>query len=118
VVSDQIECDLSHNTTDSTSTSATSYHTGNSISDVKDLHTQYLHYSRPQPTQALMLTEPLTRISRPARQSYDEERKFFIMYYRVIRGLSWPKIEDEFAYFFNLHTRNGPTDVYYRTRKN
>jgi hypothetical protein len=93
------------NPTGSTSTSATSYRTGNSISDVKNPRTQYRHDCRPQPAQSSMLTEPLTRVSRPARPSYDEEQKFFIMYYRVIRGFSWPKVEDKFAYFFNLRTR-------------
>jgi len=104
--------------TDSTSTSATSYHTGNSISDMKDPHTQYRHNCRPRPAQSFMLTEPLARISRPARSSYNEEQKFFIMYYRVIRWFSLPKIENVFAYFFNLRTRSGLTGVYYRTRKN
>jgi hypothetical protein len=106
------------NPTDSTSTSATSYRTGNSISDVKNSHTQYRHDCCPQPAQSFMLTEPLTRVSRPAHPSYDEEYKFFIMYYRMIRGFSWPKIENKFAYFSNLRTRNGLTGAYYRTLKN
>jgi hypothetical protein len=65
-----------------------------------------------------MMAEPLARIPRPARPSYSEEQKFFIMYYRVIKELSWPEIEDKFATFFNLRTKDGLTSVYYRIRKN
>lgn len=65
-----------------------------------------------------MIAEPLARIPRPARPSYSEEQKFFIMYYRVIKELSWPEIEDKFATFFNLRTKDGLTSVYYRIRKN
>ena len=61
--------------------------------------------------------EPLSRIPRPARPSYSEEQKFFIMFYRIIKELSWPEIEDKFAHFFNLRTKDGLTSVYYRIRK-
>jgi len=39
------------------------------------------------------------------------------MYYRIVRKLSWPGIEDEFARLFNLRTKDGLTSVYYRIRK-
>lgn len=61
--------------------------------------------------------ETLARIPRPARPSYSEEQKFFIMFYRIIKELSWPEIEDKFAHFFNLRTKDGLTSVYYRIRK-
>jgi hypothetical protein len=38
-----------------------------------------------------------TRERRSARPSYNEEQKFFIMYYRMVKRLSWPEIEDKFA---------------------
>jgi hypothetical protein len=71
-----------------------------------------------QPIHASMVAESLARIPRPARPSYNEEQKFFIMYYRVIKELSWPEIEDKFATFFNLRIEHGLTSVYYRTRQN
>ena len=40
-----------------------------------------------------MMAEPLARIPRPARPSYSEEQKFFIMYNRIIRGLPWAEID-------------------------
>jgi hypothetical protein len=57
------------------------------------------------------------RIPRPARSAYTEEQKFFIMYCRVVQELSWPEIEDKFADFFHLRTKDGLTSVYYRIRK-
>lgn len=54
---------------------------------------------------------------RPARVSYTEEQKFFIMFHRIVRGLSWPVIEDIFMESFSLRTRDGLTSVYYRIRK-
>jgi len=57
------------------------------------------------------------RIFRPARPSYTDEKRFSIMYYRIVRGLSWPEIEVEFAKFFNLRTKDGLTSIYYRIRK-
>jgi hypothetical protein len=39
------------------------------------------------------------------------------MYYRLVRELSWPGIEVEFARLFNLRTKDALTSVYYRTRK-
>jgi hypothetical protein len=42
---------------------------------------------------------------------------FYIMYYRIVRELSWPDIEGEFASFFNLRTKDAFTSAYYRIRK-
>lgn len=39
------------------------------------------------------------------------------MFYRIVKELSWPEIEDNFARFFNLRTKDGLTSVYYRIRK-
>jgi len=39
------------------------------------------------------------------------------MYYRIVRELSWPEIEVEFASFFDLRTKDALTSVYYRIRK-
>jgi hypothetical protein len=56
------------------------------------------------------------RILRPARPSYTDDQRFFIMYYRIVREYSWPQIEVEFARLFNLRTKDALTSVYYRTR--
>jgi len=56
------------------------------------------------------------RIFRPARPSYTDEQRFSIMYYRIVRELSWPEIEVEFASFFSLRTKDALTSVYYRIR--
>jgi hypothetical protein len=58
------------------------------------------------------------RVLRAARPSYTEEQKFFIMYHRIIRELSWPEIEDKFVSHFDVRSGDGLTSVYYRTRKN
>ena len=103
----------------SATSSATSYHSNNSFSSINTPHPHHHHHHHHhQPTHASMMAEPLARIPRPARPSYSEEQKFFIMYYRVIKELSWPEIEDKFATFFNLRTKDGLTSVYYRIRKN
>lgn len=91
--------------------SATSYHSNNSF---RSTNASRARHQQGQPNH----TEPLAQISPPARPSYSEEQKFFIMYYRVIKELSWPEIEDKFATFFNLRTKDGLTSVYYRIRKN
>jgi hypothetical protein len=70
-----------------------------------------------RPTEKAPSDKQSQRIHRSARFSYTEEQKFFVMYYRIIRGLSWPVIEDKFADFFDLRTRDGLTSVYYRLRK-
>jgi len=69
--------------------------------------------STPQTT----YTESTQCVPRTARPSYTEEQKFSIMYYRLIRELSWPEIENEYASFFNLRTKDGLTSVYYRIRE-
>ena len=102
----------------SAASSATSYHSSNSFSSINVPHPHHHHHHHHQPAHSSMVAEPLARIPRPARPSYSEEQKFFIMYYRVIKELSWPEIEDKFASFFNLRTKDGLTSVYYRIRKN
>ena len=67
--------------------------------------------AQPTPTQSPQ------RIPRAARPPYTEEQKFFIMYQRIVRELSWPDIEDRFARHFNIRSRGGLTSVYYRVRK-
>ena len=67
--------------------------------------------AQPTPTQSRQ------RVPRAARHPYTEQQKFFIMYQRIIGGLSWPEIEDKFASFFDIRTRDGLTSVYYRLRK-
>jgi hypothetical protein len=57
-----------------------------------------------------------TREARSARPSYNEEQKFFIMYYRMVKQLSWPEIEDKFAQIFYLRSKDGLTSAYYRIR--
>lgn len=39
------------------------------------------------------------------------------MHHRIVKEQSWPEIEDAFARFFNLRTKDGLTSVYYRIRK-
>jgi hypothetical protein len=58
-----------------------------------------------------------TREARSARPSYNEEQRFFIMYYRMVKKLSWPEIEHKFAKLFNLRSKNGLTAAYYRIRQ-
>lgn len=70
-----------------------------------------------RPTKQAGSGKQLERINRRPRPSYTEEQKFFIMYHRIIRKLSWPKIETKFAAFFNIRTKDGLTSVYYRLRK-
>jgi hypothetical protein len=54
---------------------------------------------------------------RTTRTAYTEEQKFFIMYNRIIKELSWPEIEDKFEARFDSRSGNGLTSVYYRVRK-
>jgi hypothetical protein len=56
------------------------------------------------------------REPRSARPSYNEEQKFFVMYYRIVKRLSWPEIEDKFAQIFYLRSKDGLTSAYYRVR--
>ena len=67
--------------------------------------------AQPTPTQLPQ------RIHRAARPPYTEEQKFFIMYQRIVRELSWPDIENRFARHFNIRSGDGLTSVYYRVRK-
>jgi len=83
----------------------------------KVLQVRYNANPRTQPAIQTSFAEPYRRVPRLARPSYTEEQKFFIMYYRVVRKLSWPEIENQFASFFNLRTKDGLTSVYYRIRK-
>jgi hypothetical protein len=57
-----------------------------------------------------------TREPRSAKPSYNEEQKFFIMYYRTVKQLSWPEIEDKFAQIFYLRSQDGLTSAYYSIR--
>lgn len=56
------------------------------------------------------------RSPRPSRLPYTEEQKFFIMYHRVIKELSWPEIKDKYARLFTSRSEDGLTSVYYRIR--
>jgi hypothetical protein len=72
---------------------------------------------RVRQTEQTASDKPFQRIPRQARFAYTDEQKFFIMYYRIVQELSWPEIEDKFADFFHLRTKDGLTSVYYRIRK-
>ena len=106
---------LDFESTVSATSFATSYHSSNILSSVNKPRA---HHQNHQKTHLLMVAKPPARFPRPVRPSYSEEQKFFIMYYRVVKELSWPEVEDKFATFFNLRTRDGLTSVYYRIRKN
>jgi hypothetical protein len=54
---------------------------------------------------------------RSTRPFYNEEQKFFIVHHRIVKKLSWPEVENEFARFFKLRSKDGLTSVYYRTRE-
>jgi hypothetical protein len=56
------------------------------------------------------------REPRSARPSYNEEQKFFIVYYRMVKQLSWSEIEDKFAQLFYVRSKDGLTSAYYRIR--
>jgi hypothetical protein len=72
---------------------------------------------RVPPTFQTAYTGSPQRVLRPARPSYTDEQRFFIMYYRIVREHSWSEIEVEFADFFNLRTKDALTSAYYRIRK-
>ncbi|KAK4906155.1 hypothetical protein LTR49_024641 [Elasticomyces elasticus] len=59
----------------------------------------------------------LPRSPRRPRPAYTEEQKFFIVFCRIVKDLSWPEIEDRFARHFGLRTKDGLSSVYYRTRQ-
>jgi hypothetical protein len=56
------------------------------------------------------------RALRSPRLPYTEEQKFFIMYHRIIKELSWPEIKDKYASLFSSRSEDGLTSVYYRIR--
>jgi hypothetical protein len=72
---------------------------------------------RVHPTIQAARTGSPQRVLRSARPSYTDEQRFSIMYYRIVREISWSEIEEEFARFFNLRTKDALTSVYYRIRK-
>jgi len=72
---------------------------------------------RVQATTQTAYTGSPRRVVWPARPSYTDEQRFFIMYYRIVRECSWSEIEVEFASLFDLRTKDAITSVYYRTRK-
>jgi hypothetical protein len=61
-------------------------------------------------------TQSPRQAPRPPRLPYTEEQKFFIMYHRIIKELSWPEIKDGYASFFDSRSEDGLTSVYYRIR--
>lgn len=67
--------------------------------------------AQPTPTQSPQ------RIPRAARLPYTEQQKFFIMYQRITKELSWPDIEEKSVHHFNVRSGDGLTSVYYRVRK-
>lgn len=81
------------------------------------LRTNHVADDRVQQTEHTASDKPAQRIPRPARSAYTEEQKFFIMYNRIVQELSWPEIENRFAAFFRLRSKDGLTSVYYRIRK-
>jgi hypothetical protein len=72
---------------------------------------------RVQATTQTAYTGSPQRVVRPARPSYTDEQRFFIMYYRIFREYLWSEIEVEFASFFDPRSKDAITSVYYRTRK-
>lgn len=62
--------------------------------------------------------EPVPPKGRPSRPPYSTLMKFFIMYMRVVRELSWQEIKRKFNSFFCTNrTLGGLTCEYYRTRQ-
>jgi hypothetical protein len=81
-----------------------------------------IDYARQQPSrsrsrQISTANDFRTPVTRPARPSYTEEQRFFIMYHHVIQKLAWNKIEQKYAKFFDQRTVPALTSVYYRIRK-
>ena len=71
--------------------------------------------TKPRPDTSRVI-EPVRRVPRPARPSYSQEQKFFIMYHRVIMRKSWEELGELFREFFGLRTKDGLNSVYYRMR--
>jgi hypothetical protein len=85
-------------------------------SSVDRLEPYYRHRCHNYHPQIYNTAEIPTREPRSARPPYNEEQKFFIMYYRTVEQLSWPDMEDKFAQLFNLRSKDGLTSAYYRIR--
>jgi hypothetical protein len=81
-------------------------------------HTALHHHHRchNHSAQTYKSAEAPTREPRFARPSYTEEQKFFIVFHRIVKKLSWPEVENEFARYYKLRSKNGLTSVYYRIR--
>jgi hypothetical protein len=94
---------------------ATVFYKPSSNAGDPDPHHHHCYYN--YTTRICKSTEASTRQPRSARPSYNEEQKFFIMHHRIVQKLSWPEIEDEFARFFKIRSKDGLTSVYYRIRK-
>jgi hypothetical protein len=94
---------------------STSLHQPSSSVDRSEpYHRQYRHNHH---AQVYILAEAPRREPCSVRPSYNEEQKFFIMYYRMVKQLSWTEIEDIFAQLFYLRSKEGPTAAYYRIRQ-
>ena len=89
------------------------------VSTPRNPYASSRHYSSPEMDVYPLPPETLDigRRPRAPRPSYSEEQKFFIMYTRIVRDLSWPEIEDEFERFFGSRSKGGLTSVYYRVRR-
>jgi hypothetical protein len=88
-----------------------------SSSSACHLHLRHHHRCHDFSVRAHEWTEVSTREPRSTRPPYNEEQMFFIVHHRIVKQLSWPEIEDEFAKFFKLRSKSGLTSVYYRIRK-
>jgi hypothetical protein len=90
------------------------YSTPSASNDKSNQLHQYLHTISPPNYAGAKSAPPKVR---PYRPTYDCEQKFFIMYMRLSKGLSWPKIKDEFNDFFKeTRSQGGLTCGYYRIR--
>jgi hypothetical protein len=67
----------------------------------------YRHCCHDHHAQVYISAAVPTRKPRSARLSYNEEQKFFIMCFRIVKQLSWPEIEDRFAQLFHLRSKGG-----------
>jgi hypothetical protein len=81
-------------------------------SSVDRFEPYYRHRCHNYHPQVYNTAEIPTREPRSARSPYNEEQKFFIMYYRTVKQLSWPDIEDKSARLFNLCSKDGLTNAY------
>ena len=87
-----------------------------SVSDDKSSQSYQPFHVLSPPNNATM--EPVPPKSRPSRPPYSNPEKFFIIYMRVMRKLSWQEIKRKFNSFFCTNrTLGGLTCEYYRTRQ-